>query len=167
MAKGTMSKGKHGIRLLSAALAFTACSGGENVPFPAPGVPTVRSDSAVGVVGDPCDILTDAGSNQGVYNSEALECTSRICLKPVDSVGGVDTGAFCSAWCSQDSDCIGPLRDPSNPSDRRCVTGYTCGIAFVKGKICCSKLCLCKDFYGGSVPTPTACAGDNPQASCQ
>jgi hypothetical protein len=64
-------------------------------------------------IGRPCDVLTEAGPAQGVYNSEALECPSRICLKPVVQQGAsssVDTGPYCSASCSQDSDCEGQLR---------------------------------------------------------
>jgi hypothetical protein len=121
-------------------------------------------------IGRPCDVLTEAKPEQGVYNSEALECPSRICLKPVvqqGASGKIDTGPFCSASCSQDSDCEGQLRDSTNPLDKRCSTGFTCGIAFVKGKICCQKLCLCKDFLGlAGAPTPIACQ-DTGAATCQ
>jgi hypothetical protein len=121
-------------------------------------------------IGRPCDVLTDAGPVQGVYNSEALECPSRICLKPVvqqGASGSVDTGPYCSASCSQDTDCEGQLRDKTNANDKRCRQGFTCGIAFVKGKICCQKLCLCKDFLGTQgAQTPIACQG-NGAATCQ
>jgi len=121
-------------------------------------------------IGRPCDVLTDAGPAQGVYNSEALECPSRICLKPVvqqGASGSIDTGPYCSASCSQDSDCEGQLRDPTNPNDKRCSTGFTCGVAFVKGKICCQRLCLCKDFLGpGGAPVPIACMGSG-ASTCQ
>ncbi len=117
-------------------------------------------------IGRPCDVLTpDAGPAQGVYNSEALECPSRICLKPVVQPGASTfdppTTAYCSASCSSDSDCDGQTRDRSNPRDSRCQTGFSCGIAFVKGNICCQKLCLCKDFLNPSVgdPVPVACQG--------
>jgi hypothetical protein len=116
-------------------------------------------------IGRSCDVLTDAGNAQGVFNSEALECPSRICLKPVVQEGATmpdpPTTAYCSASCSQDSDCDGQTRDQSNPHDYRCQKGFSCGIAFVKGKICCQKLCLCKDFLNPSVgaPTPIACQG--------
>jgi hypothetical protein len=116
-------------------------------------------------IGRPCDVLTDAGPKQGVFNSEALECPSRICLKPVVQEGVTmkvpPTGPYCSASCSQDSDCDGQGRDLSNLRDTRCQSGFACGIAFVKGKICCQKLCLCKDFLNPSVgaPTPIACQG--------
>ena len=123
-------------------------------------------------IGRSCDVLTDAGPAQGVYNSEALECPSRICLKPVVQQGAVPppgpaTTAYCSASCSQDSDCGGQLRDPKNPLDTRCVKGFTCGIPFVKGKICCQKLCLCKDFLPtNGATTPTGCLG-SAAAECQ
>jgi hypothetical protein len=121
-------------------------------------------------IGRPCDVLTDAGNSQGVFNSEALECPSRICLKPVVQEGATmpdpPTTAYCSASCSQDSDCDGQTRASCNPAtetcrDKRCSKGFACGIAFVKGKICCQKLCLCKDFLNPSVgaPTPIACQG--------
>jgi hypothetical protein len=115
-------------------------------------------------IGRPCDVLTEAGPAQGVFNSEALECPSRICLKPVVQQGATmpdpPTGPYCSASCSQDSDCeTDQARDQDNKLDKRCSTGFACGIAFVKGKICCQKLCLCKDFLNPDVgaPTPIAC----------
>jgi hypothetical protein len=122
-------------------------------------------------IGRPCDVLTDAGTLQAVYNSEALECPSRICLKPVVDTTGTNnmpsptTTAYCSASCSQDSDCSdAQSRDPTNALDRRCKTGFVCGIAFVKGKICCQKLCLCNDFLSSSgAQVPIACMGDNAQ----
>jgi hypothetical protein len=116
-------------------------------------------------IGRRCDVLTDAGSAQGVYNSEALECPSRICLKPVVQTGATmptpPTQAYCSASCSQDSDCDpNQLREQGNNLDYRCSTGFACGIAFVRGNICCQKLCLCKDFLGPiGAPTPIACQG--------
>jgi hypothetical protein len=119
-------------------------------------------------IGRPCDVLTDAGASQAVFNAEALECPSRICLKPVvDPTGqkmpSPTTTAYCSASCSQDSDCSGAqsrTKDPNNTLDRRCNSGFVCGIAFVKGKICCQKLCLCNDFLPpGGAQTPIACTG--------
>jgi len=125
-------------------------------------------------IGRPCDVLTDAGASQAVFNAEALECPSRICLKPVaDPTGNKmptpSTTAYCSASCSQDSDCSdgqSRTKDSNNTLDRRCNTGFVCGIAFVKGKICCQKLCLCSDFLGDKgTQTPIACTGGN-AATC-
>ena len=124
-------------------------------------------------IGRPCDVLTDASAQQAVFNAEALECPSRICLKPVvDNLADMPsptTNAYCSASCSQDSDCSDALlRDKSNQLDRRCKGGFSCGIAFVKGKICCQKLCLCRDFLNKDTgaQTPIACTGDNAIRDC-
>jgi hypothetical protein len=115
-------------------------------------------------IGRPCDLTVNAGPTQGVYNASASECPSNLCLKPVVEPGSPmsypSTQSLCSAECTWDSDCDGELRDPSNPLDQRCMNGFACGIPFVKGEICCKKLCMCKDFLGPSgVPTPVACEG--------
>ncbi len=123
-------------------------------------------------IGRTCDVLTAATPSQGVFNAEALECPSRICLKPVvqtGASGAVDTEPFCSASCSQDSDCeTDQKRNPDNPRDKRCQSGFTCGIPFVKGRICCQKLCVCKDFINQQtgMPVPIACQGGE-AATCQ
>ena len=124
-------------------------------------------------IGRPCDVLADASTIQAVYNPSALECPSRICLKPDVQPGGtavgdpthnpplLPTGPYCSAMCSQDSDCTGQKRDLYNASDARCMNGYTCGAVFSVGPFCCKKLCLCKDFYnlsqGGGLETLPIC----------
>jgi hypothetical protein len=131
---------------------------------------TSDSSSSNSGVGHTCDLLADAGPKQAVYNSQALECKSRICLKPIqqDGVTGVDTGALCSAECSQDSDCVGQTRDPGSAGDRRCVGGFACVVAFVVGPLCCKKLCLCKDFLAGPQITPVQCdpSKNNGQIAC-
>jgi hypothetical protein len=124
----------------------------------------VRSKS-MGKLGSSCDVLVDAGMSQGVYNASASECPSHLCLKPVVQQGATMpdplTQATCSQSCSQDSDCNGELRDNSNPLDQRCERGYACGIPFVKGDLCCKKMCMCKDFLApAGVVTPIACQGD-------
>ena len=111
-------------------------------------------------IGRPCDILADAGQAQAVYNPQALECPSRICLKPLNQgTTVVETGAYCSATCSKDSDCDGQKKDMSDNSDHRCASGYACGVAFVVGALCCKKLCLCKDFLppGTGLQAPQTC----------
>ena len=136
-------------------------------------------------IGRSCDVLTDAAPPEGVYNSEALDCPSRICLKPVVATTAppIDppTTAYCSAGCSQDSDCSGEVRTtvmcpspddktkcpasgkcPSGGTcipDTRCSLGFTCGVPFVKGKLCCQKVCVCKDFLPTTgESTPKACS---------
>jgi hypothetical protein len=111
-------------------------------------------------IGRPCDVLADAGATQAVYNAQALECPSRICLKPIVSGEdkSVDTKPYCSAECSKDSDCDGEHRDSNNIFDKRCGKGFVCGVAFEVGPLCCKKLCLCKDFLpAGTMTTPKTC----------
>lgn len=110
-------------------------------------------------IGRPCDLMADAGPTQAVYNAQALECPSRICLKPVlNSLKDRETGPYCSALCSKDSDCEGQKRDGNNPDDKRCTSGYACGVAFVVGPLCCKKVCLCKDFLSEKgVTVPLTC----------
>ena len=151
-------------------LLLAACGGGEELSARDGATsgdvasPVVENaDTGPSGVGLTCDILTDAGPSQGVYNSEALECPSRICFKPAfqPGAGATNTAAFCSATCAQDSDCEGESRDPTNPLDTRCQTGFVCSIPFVKGKLCCMHLCMCKDFLASASPaTPIACQGD-------
>jgi hypothetical protein len=112
-------------------------------------------------IGRPCDVFTgDAGLPlpSAVYNNQALECPTRICIKPAAALGvSTDTTSLCSASCSQDSDCDGQAR---GPNDLGCKTGFACAIPFVTGPICCQKLCVCKDFYvGNNITTPNACLG--------
>jgi hypothetical protein len=122
-------------------------------------------------VGLPCNLGTgDAGVTvpEAIYNPQALECASRICIKPAAvQSAAVDTTALCSSSCSQDSDCSGQLRDPTNPNDKRCASGFACTTPFVVGPICCQKMCVCKDFYAGStITTPPACQG-SAASTCQ
>ena len=135
---------------------------------------TGGADAAVdtaGPVGLPCDLFTgDAGwsPSQAIYNPQALECASRICIKPAAAQSATpDTTALCSSPCSQDSDCSGLARDESNPNDKRCASGFACATPFITGPICCQKLCVCKDFYAGSsITTPPACQG-SAASTCQ
>ena len=113
-------------------------------------------------IGRPCDVQADAGAMQATVNPQALECPSRICLKPSreQGVAITDTAPYCTAECSKDSDCDGERRDSTNPRDRRCKSGFVCGVATVTGGLCCRKLCLCRDFIAvsaGGLQTPTAC----------
>jgi hypothetical protein len=110
-------------------------------------------------IGLPCNLMADAGPMQAVYNAQASECPSGICLKPaLNNMQDQETGAYCSAICSRDSDCDGQLRNGNDPNDKRCVSGYACGVAFVVGPLCCKKVCLCKDFLSDrGVTVPLTC----------
>jgi hypothetical protein len=141
----------------TAAMNFTCVGGVWNIA-------RATSCAPAPAIGAPCDVGVATSPSQGAYNSAAPECSTGLCIKPVvqSDAGSVDTGAFCTRQCSTDDDCSGgSTRDPGNPNDKTCTSGYTCGVAFVKGPICCQKLCLCKDFTGGAVQTPTACQGSS------
>lgn len=110
-------------------------------------------------IGRPCNLMADAGPSQAVYNAQAPECASGICLKPtLSNMRDRETAAYCSELCSSDSDCLGQERDGTDPNDRRCTSGYACGVAFVVGPLCCKKVCLCKDFLSErGVTVPLTC----------
>jgi hypothetical protein len=110
-------------------------------------------------VGRPCDLTADAGAAQAAYNPQAPGCPTGICLKPaLDNPIDYETGAYCSATCSSDSDCDGQQRNENDPNDKRCTSGYACGIAFVVGPLCCKKVCICKDFLSiKGVLVPVTC----------
>jgi len=112
-------------------------------------------------IGRRCDVQADASATQAVFNGQALECPTRLCLKPPRYQGvakEVDTAPYCTAECSKDSDCDGEVRDKNNGRDKRCETGFVCGVAFEVGPLCCKKVCLCKDFVpAAGVPAPISC----------
>jgi hypothetical protein len=126
-------------------------------------------DKAIGRV---CELTADGGENQAVVNPQALECPTRICLRPARDntvAATVDTTSLCSAECSKDSDCDGAeTRNTGNSRDRRCKSGFVCGVASVTGTFCCKKLCMCKDFLvipSSGLETPAVCdRGKNPGA---
>ena len=127
-------------------------------------LPVVRNpDTGPGGLGGTCN--ANASPSQAVYNLQALECQSRLCIKPavqLGAVGPTNTAAFCAVACTHDSDCTGEIRDPANPLDTRCQTGFACAIPFTKGPgVCCMHLCVCKDFLASvGQSTPIACQGD-------
>jgi hypothetical protein len=117
-------------------------------------------------IGRPCQLKGEIAMDQGAYTVEASDCPSRICVKPAVQ-GGITsdpgTGPYCSAECDSNDDCSGQTRDPSNPDDNRCARGFVCAPVFNKGKLCCTKICLCRDFFSASVgPTiPDECKPDS------
>lgn len=123
---------------------------------------TACEDKAIGRV---CEAQADGGLNEVVLNAQALECPSRVCLRPARDLAKseeVDTTALCTAECSKDSDCDGAeTRNASNSRDKRCKSGFVCGVARVTGTaFCCKKLCMCKDFLvipPTGLETPAVC----------
>jgi len=124
-------------------------------------------------LGRSCDIRSDASlsATQAAYAVPAADCPSGICAKPAVQPGvstdNFTTGPYCTVRCNSDSDCDGQTRDFTNTNDKRCMKGFVCAIPFGEGKLCCQKLCLCRDFFSSSVGpvTPLACQNDA-GASC-
>ena len=95
-----------------------------------------------------------------IINDEALECPTRICIKQGQAGAlGATTSPFCTAECKSDSDCDdGETRDMSNARDRRCESGFVCGVAVETTPFACKKLCLCKDFLDDGIAIdPSSC----------
>jgi hypothetical protein len=131
-------------------------------------VTTACEDKAIG---RQCDVEADAGTQQAVFNGQALECPTRICVKPAVQQGVPDnkgTAAYCTAECSKDSECDGETRDSTSPNDKRCTKGFVCAVAFEVGPLCCKKLCMCKDFIPATgLPTPASCDKSKGTSTCQ
>ena len=121
-------------------------------------------------IGRPCNLETDGGSSQAAYKSPAIECPGHVCIRPARAAGAAgadDTEAFCSATCSQDSDCAGQTRDKKNPTDKRCSSGFVCMVPFEQGSLCCNRLCVCKDFLPADrVVAPSALCSGPAAKSC-
>jgi hypothetical protein len=124
-------------------------------------------------IGRPCNVQYDGGTQQAVYNGQALECPTRLCLKPARDQGVasvVDTVPYCTAECSKDSECDGETRNTDNGRDKRCNKGFVCGVAFETGPLCCKKICLCKDFLNiasSGFKSPASCDKSRGVSQCE
>lgn len=103
-------------------------------------------------IGRPCLTLADNSSpSKAEFNPEALECPSRLCIKPAAEPGALQdamTAPFCTAECSSNSDCDdGETRDKDNVNDKRCTGRFVCATPFETGPLKCQKMCVCSDFF--------------------
>jgi len=105
-------------------------------------------------IGRRCTISADGGADAGgptnfYVNTLALECPSRLCIKPSQQQT-TNTQALCTDECSSDDDCAGAeSRDKNDPTDFRCNSGFACRYALpnLDGvPLKCKRLCVCKDF---------------------
>ncbi len=116
-------------------------------------------------IGRPCLTLADMPSaSEAEWNDEALECPSRLCVKPAYESGSLQdsaTAPFCTAECSKNSDCDdGESRDKDNINDKRCTRPFVCAVLFETGPLKCQKMCVCGDFYKdpkAASAVPTSC----------
>ena len=74
-------------------------------------------------------------------------------------------GPYCTMACNSDNDCNGQTRDFTNANDTRCHEGLCLRNPFRLGKLCCQKLCLCRDFFSASVgpAVPAVCQNNSGQ----
>jgi hypothetical protein len=122
--------------------------------------------------GEPVGRICDLGdiepvAGQTVVASQALDCTTRTCLKIPQENPELPDGShyppgslgLCTAECESDEDCERVTESP-------CVTGFTCAVAVTVGPFCCRKFCMCRDYLDGE-PTPeAACDATNPNNDC-
>ncbi|HEX3697755.1 MAG TPA: hypothetical protein VH374_20445 [Polyangia bacterium] len=116
-------------------------------------------------LGRPCNlgVPDDGGSSSAGTNAtisgEVLACPSRICVLPA-AMKTTDDSPYCTAECSTDDDCSdGELRS-SAADDKRCKSGFVCGVATEVGDFCCQKVCICRDFIdtpSGQLDEPASC----------
>jgi hypothetical protein len=137
------------------------CGEGGVVGCTKKGCPPNDGGAAPGGLGQPCDVGATGGPHQLLWNIDATACASRICIKP-GSPGTVasatDTAALCTATCDRDADCEGGAVRTDATGDKRCTSGFVCGVAAEVGTLACKKLCLCRDFFPpGPLPIPASC----------
>jgi len=118
-------------------------------------------------IGRACDVLADdTPDNVAVFNDDAPECPSHLCIKPARSPSSgtlTNTQAFCTAECKSDGDCSDhQKRDVGDESglDLRCAGGFRCAIPFEIGPQACKRLCVCEDFLPAGddeLPIPLSC----------
>jgi hypothetical protein len=134
-------------------------------------------------VGRLCDIGvatpgTDASvANSALFNSQALECPSRVCLHaqcvpgaPCGRANGPRPGDLCTAPCSSNDDCADGIVNKMAPAGGQCTSGFSCTIASETGPFCCRRVCVCNDFLfnpdGGAGGVNAACDPSNPANLC-
>lgn len=118
-------------------------------------------------IGRTCKTLADDSKpTSAEFNPEALECPSRLCIKPSFEPGSAQeamTAPFCTAECSKNSDCDDAhTRDDKNPNDKRCTGRFVCAVPFTTGPLKCQKMCVCGDFYNDlktATAVPAVCQG--------
>ena len=111
-------------------------------------------------LGSTCSIGDEVAPENAGINPASGACSSRLCVKQAQE-RAADTSPLCTRACEVDSDCEGAaIRNPQDPADKRCVTGFTCRAIFPNLSLlpfACKKICACQDFLDPSTaPTPPA-----------
>jgi hypothetical protein len=97
-----------------------------------------------------------AGPTATAVSVDPASCGSTVCLRPAQQKT-TDTVALCTEACQTDADCSGgQLRDPQDPEDRRCQTGFSCQMPIPNLSavtLSCQKVCVCRDFLSSTTLT--------------
>jgi len=102
-------------------------------------------------LGNACTIegAATASPTSTLVATDLLSCASSACIRPALQLT-TNTGPLCTQGCDTDFDCLGgQLRDPADPADRRCASGFSCEIPVPKlsgVSLSCQKVCVCRDF---------------------
>ena len=114
-------------------------------------------------LGNVCTIegAADAPPTTTLVGVDVMSCASSVCLRPALQQS-TNTAPLCTQGCDTDLDCLGgQLRDPSDPQDFRCHSGFSCQMPIpnLSGvALACQKVCVCRDFTGNA-PVPAKAAG--------
>ncbi len=114
-------------------------------------------------IGRKCDLAisgaggTMEGAVSATINSQAVECPTRLCLRPAEANGPVPTESLCSSECGSDDDCADGQTGVNGTG--LCQTGFKCAIPTTVGPFCCKRMCVCKDFLVAGTPftVPPVC----------
>jgi len=118
------------------------------------GVKDLRTFEPNGL-GNVCTLggAADAPPTSTMVGVDVMSCLSSVCIRPALQLT-TNTGPLCTQGCDTDSDCLGgQLRDPNDPQDLRCRSGFSCEVPIpnLSGvSLSCQKLCVCRDFLSNS-----------------
>jgi hypothetical protein len=92
---------------------------------------------------------------------DVMSCASTVCIRPTLQLS-TNTAPLCTQGCDTDADCLGgEFRNPNDPQDLRCRTGFSCEMPVPKlsgVSLSCQKVCVCRDFRGNA-PAQTKADG--------
>ena len=116
-------------------------------------------------VGYPCQLsaaastTTSTGAKTAVVVTNALDCLSRLCVRPTTSM--TTAAGLCSKVCESDDDC--PGANDACKSQGGTAQPYVCRVVKETGGLACCKMCVCSAFVAGTTDTTTAtCANATP-----
>jgi len=145
-----------------AKLWLTAACGVAVLVVPGCGLNDLKTIDPVGL-GNACQLSggEPTSPTQIGIGPDSVNCASNVCIRPAMQKSS-DTGPLCTQGCESDLDCTGgQTRDPTDASDRRCTSGFSCQIPvpnLAGVSLACQKVCVCRDFLvSGPSMKPPSC----------